>query len=188
MDGIKATKELIEIANSLKVYDIAKYVLELSKFPIWTASASKGTHHYGQGGLACHTLEVVDLCAINNNFFTKINQEVEPEYIFLAALFHDVGKIWDYKPTDGNYKEWQNTPHKYEIHHITKSSLIWMDAVKQSGMCNPMEAEGILHAILAHHGLKEWGSPVTPQTRLAWLLHLSDAMSARMNDCYTRQH
>ena len=38
----------------------------------------------------------------------------------------------------------------------------------------------------AHHGIRAWGSPVSPNTQLAWLLHLSDNLSARLNDCDRR--
>jgi 3'-5' exoribonuclease len=45
--------------------------------------------------------------------------------------------------------------------------------------------EEVLHAILSHHGMRQWGSPVAPKSRLAWLLHLADSMSARMADADT---
>jgi 23S rRNA maturation-related 3'-5' exoribonuclease YhaM len=35
---------------------------------------------------------------------------------------------------------------------------------------------------MAHHGRREWGSPVSPATPTAQLLHQSDMTSARMND------
>ena len=38
------------------------------------------------------------------------------------------------------------------------------------------------------HGQREWGSPVMPKSRVAWLLHLSDGISARMADCETTDH
>jgi 3'-5' exoribonuclease len=33
--------------------------------------------------------------------------------------------------------------------------------------------------MLAHHGRKEWGSPVEPATNEAWILHAADMMSSR---------
>jgi len=43
----------------------------------------------------------------------------------------------------------------------------------------------VLHAILAHHGCREAGSPVAPKTREAWLVHFCDGISARMDDADT---
>jgi 23S rRNA maturation-related 3'-5' exoribonuclease YhaM len=45
------------------------------------------------------------------------------------------------------------------------------------------EIDEVTHAILSHHGQREWGSPVRPATKLAWILHTCDMMSARVNDC-----
>jgi 23S rRNA maturation-related 3'-5' exoribonuclease YhaM len=45
--------------------------------------------------------------------------------------------------------------------------------------------DSVLHAILAHHGRREAGSPVAPKSRIAWLVHLSDQISARMADADT---
>jgi 3'-5' exoribonuclease len=41
----------------------------------------------------------------------------------------------------------------------------------------------VLHNILAHHGQRAWGSPVAPATKEAWILHLADNLSARLDDC-----
>jgi 3'-5' exoribonuclease len=37
----------------------------------------------------------------------------------------------------------------------------------------------IEHAILAHHGRQEWGSPVEPVTAEAYILHYADMLSVR---------
>ncbi|NJO65739.1 MAG: HD domain-containing protein [Richelia sp. RM2_1_2] len=129
--------------------------------------------------------------------------------MFLAALFHDVGKLWDYTPYKkyhNGYEEaffslqeilncfnrkepnymwelcWKGNPHKRLIHHISRSALCFQEAALKYNLSSEI-TDNILHAILSHHGLKEWGSPVAPKTRLAWLLHLCDGLSARMNDC-----
>jgi hypothetical protein len=37
----------------------------------------------------------------------------------------------------------------------------------------------IVHCMLAHHGRKEWSSPVEPATNEAWILHAADMTSSR---------
>jgi len=163
---------------------LTNVVLNDTRFHVWSGASKPYQHHYGKGGLATHTLEVIDLCLSNNAFFTSRKEGVPDEYAFLAALFHDVGKMWDYVPTNAEMTEWTGSDHRRQIHHISRSAIVWMQAA--ADMDYPeISADTILHAILAHHGRKEWGSPVTPATRLAWLLHLCDALSARMYDCYT---
>lgn len=192
-DSLKFLKDL---AKKYRVQGIANEVFNNPKFTIWPASASRTNHHYRQGGLVEHTAEVVELCLINNNYFED-NKHSNEMALFLAALFHDVGKMWDYQPKPPEdslafnyyklppslYQEWIITDHKLKIHHISRSALEWQKAAV--GLDEKIQDE-VLHAILSHHGLKEWGSPVQPQTRIAWLLHLCDGISARMDDCDTR--
>lgn len=165
-----------------EVKTISNIVLENPKFPIWTGSLD-GKHHCGAGGLAQHTYEVAHLCG-NNNYITKAR--INDKHLFLAALFHDVGKMWDYEPSSSGIidekTKWEATPHKRIIHHISRSALEWSKAVDTTGLFKDAH-DDILHAILAHHGQREWGSPVAPKTKLAWMLHLCDNLSARINDC-----
>ncbi len=194
-------EKLTEIATRLNVLPVAAKVLGDSRFAHWSASARPTTHHYGNGGLARHTLEVVELCLLNNSYYGT--GKIDEESVFLASLFHDIGKTLDYKWVSVKYLElytadykiddcyrhyaeinggyWCGTEHKYKIHHICRSALIWHDAAKENNVSECREND-VLHAILAHHGRKEWGSPVEPQTKLAWLLHLCDGISARMDD------
>lgn len=179
-----AIKRLSELACQFGVENYAKQVLGDPRFAIWSGSSESYKHHYGKGKLAEHTLEVVELCLANNEYF--VGKGVEPVRLYLAALFHDAGKMWDYEPGDESYNDWRAAYHKRHIHHVSRSGLVWHEANVKYGV---LEYEDeVLHGILSHHGAKEWGSPVTPNTRLAWLLHLCDSMSARMDDVYLQRH
>lgn len=161
---------------------MAERVLTYPGFDTCSGSAKPEQHHYGTGGLQFHTWEVIDLCDLNMAHYTS-----EPSItLFLAALFHDVGKTHDYRLADGpagylKTKVWEGTPYKRNIHHISRSAIIWSKAVAETGLFKEIEDE-VLHAILAHHGLREFGSPVAPNSKVAWLLHLCDSISARMDD------
>lgn len=171
-------------SQSLKCLNLAAVVLDDHKFSVWSGSSKPNVHHYGKGGLRQHTYEVVAFALDSNHWFSYLNKHVDNKLLFLAALYHDVGKMWDYKPLDAEYKEWTSDDHKYLVHHISRSALIWSEESKKDSSITEQERDDVLHAILAHHGQKAWGSPVEPRTRMAWLLHLSDQMSARMDDCY----
>ncbi len=191
-------KLLSERAARLGVSDIANIVLDDPRFATWSASSHPHQHHYGAGMLARHTWEVVNLCSSNHALSSlhgiDYSMPTEQE-TFLAALYHDSGKMDDYEPYQLDvspdvwvigepHDEWRGTPHKRLIHHISRSAIIWSRAVDRYPVYRGFE-EAILHAILAHHGQRAWGSPVAPKSRLAWLLHLCDCLSARMNDADT---
>lgn len=175
---------------------LATYVLNNPKFPIWSGSGKPGQHHYGYGGLSQHVLEVAEIGLVNREYYVKNksyyvkNYELSEEKIFLACVYHDAGKMWDYTPEYNNnddyekvdYNIWSKTQHSRNIHHVSRSASLWSQVAKD--VEEPFFDE-ILHAILSHHGQRAWGSPVAPNSRLAWLLHLSDSMSARLDDCDT---
>jgi 3'-5' exoribonuclease len=186
-------KHLIDRAKILRVYDIASVVIDDPRFELWSGSSKEHQHHYGKGGLCKHTYEVVELCITNCSLLQLNIDQVE---LYLSALFHDCGKMWDYDPHiedtsdprghDPSYKvdysSWHGNEHKRLIHHISRSALVWNSACIQHGGKYDKYTDLVTHNILSHHGQREWGSPVMPKTKAAWLLHLCDGISARMND------
>jgi 3'-5' exoribonuclease len=164
--------------------DIAFVVLSNPKFARWSGSSEPNKHHYGDGGLAQHTYEVAVLCFQVAEGLEQIYGMPSGREIYLAALYHDLGKLWDYEPHGPSMTGpagWQAVPHKRLIHHISRSAIEWSRAVDKYPAYRDIE-DSVLHAILAHHGRREWGSPVAPKSRLAWLLHYCDAISARFSD------
>ena len=175
----KNEEYLSKLADTLGVYFFyADLLKKYPQFPFWSGSHDPKFHHFGEGGLIQHTREVVELGLHSIAMLDNCKYVDQSEY-FLAALFHDTGKMYDYE--EGT---WASTPHKRLIHHIPRSALIWHDICGKNEIYEVYH-DRVLHAILAHHGTREAGSPVAPKSRVAWLLHLSDAMSARMNDCDT---
>jgi 3'-5' exoribonuclease len=172
---IKLAEEHDVLELAVKLFSIYPEIQEAS------GSSKPNQHHYGDGGLIKHTEEVIQLCMLNADFFKdvyKINRRV----LFLAALFHDVGKIYDYEKVNG---VWQGAKHKRLVHHISRSALIWYNIATCYCKYDNDFIDSVLHCILSHHGMREWGSPVSPLTREAWLLHLCDGISARTYDCDT---
>lgn len=171
--------ELIELAKKFSVENIASVVISNPDFEYWTGSLN-GKHHYGKHGLLTHTSEVIKISfAVADTLNIK---DVSPQEIFLSALYHDIGKMYDYAPANSEKTEWVETEHKRKIHHISRSAIEWTRAIDRYPEHFNL-FEPVLHNILSHHGLREWGSPVAPKSKGAYLLHLSDNMSARMNDC-----
>lgn len=156
------------------VQALANALLDDPQFAIWPASIDK--HQSFEGGLACHTREMWDLA---NSTTDTLDITVERDVVFLAILYHDIGKLSDYKK-DANGK-WVKSDHCRNIHHISRSGIIWSMAAEARDISYEYQ-DKVLHCILAHHGRREWGSPVAPKSREAWLVHTVDMMSARMDD------
>lgn len=173
------------------VLAVSNVVLTDPRFPHWSGSSKSNQHHYGESGLLVHTAEVIKLGFTSaKSLDIHTGKEFDELEWFFAALFHDTGKMYDYAPVQPSpehngpdYTEWKSTDHKRLIHHISRSGLIWSHAVEPHLKLKWKYHDKVLHAILAHHGQREWGSPVAPRSRIAWMPHLCDGISARMNDC-----
>ncbi len=160
-------------------------ILENSRFLKWPASL--GFHHAYEGGLIAHTVEVADYALGSAIPGTDTN------VLIAAALWHDFEKIREYELTElgVNYVGsgvmidtpdvkalWNHTDYGKRIHHIQGSAIAFTLAATEFGVRYEV-IEDVVHCILAHHGRREWGSPVEPQTVEALLLHQADLISAK---------
>jgi 3'-5' exoribonuclease len=155
------------------------FLIDYPNFIKWSGSHAKSYHHYGEGGLLHHTFEVIDLAFVARERL-GLQEAIDGLTLYFACLFHDTGKMFDYVKENG---EWKPTAHRRLIHHISESALIWSRTIYKFPLLIQQYHDPVLHAILAHHGGRQFGSPIAPKTRIAWLLHLTDGISARMNDC-----
>lgn len=125
------------------------------------------------------------------------------DILIAAALWHDVMKTEEYVVAD-----WSGVKQAQldKIRHLTKRCDIdnfdvWIKdesrvkmfghhehiiagamAFQKSAWFNNVHTDtidAVTHCILAHHGRKEWGSPVEPQTIEALILHQADMLSAQ---------
>jgi 3'-5' exoribonuclease len=167
-------------AETLGCVDLASKVLDDKNFRIWSGSHHKVAHHYGDGGLLTHTFEVVTL-SLNTAYLYSDVHKINNKQLFLSALYHDYGKLWDYdRGEDGEWVPRNN--HRRKIHHISRSNVEWVRWAIAMGADDEL-IDAVSHNILSHHGSRVYGSPVAPYTREAWILHLADSMSARIDDC-----
>lgn len=151
-----------------------------------TAMAAKKNHHAYPGGLVVHSVDVI-LISLANLTSILDGGEYIPAAVTLttAGLYHDYAKVHEieFAPIDEDEDEFeiQSTPYVKRIGHISGSHAKFMQDANSAGL-NDKEWElvpDIEHCILSHHGRKEWGSPVLPQTREALIFHQADMLSSR---------
>lgn len=131
------------------------------------APAAKTFHHACLGGLLEHTLCVARLVETACTLYPELDRDLA----ITVALLHDIGKVRAYNPrTFEMTDEGAVWGHLYmgasQVEH-TIASLEGFD--KELGL-------RVVHAILAHHGRLEHGSPVLPMTLEAIVLHAADQL------------
>jgi len=132
------------------------------------APAAKKYHHACIGGLLEHTLAVVRLCS----FVADQHPEIDRDLLLTAAILHDVGKATSY--TMGPVLDLTNEGRLIE--HVVEGALVVQTAIDGIEGFPQGLRNRLLHAILAHHGALDKGSPVLPKTLEALALHHADWM------------
>ncbi len=139
------------------------------------APAAARVHQAYIHGLLEHTLNVMKLA----DSIASVYEPVDRDILITGTLLHDIGKIREL--------DWKRT-----ITYTTEGRLLGHISIGTSmvdALINQIRrAEGfdrecqarLLHLLLSHHGRLEWGSPITPKTREALVLHYADHTEAYM--------
>lgn len=136
-----------------------------SKYP-----AATSVHHAFPGGLLNHTWQMLHM--LEGLYPVLPYDDVKAERMILAILFHDYGKVYEYN-RDGETQEAM-----YLLGHIYISAYKLHDELKKAGI-DEHEATRIVHCVLAHHGTREFGSPVVPCMQEAVIVNYLDNISAK---------
>lgn len=131
--------------------------------------AATNIHHAFKGGLLNHTYQMLHML---EGLYPCLPYPIKIERCILAILFHDYGKVYEYKP-DGETREY-----KYLLGHIFISANRLYGELK-SHKINEEEINHIVHIVLAHHGELEYGSPVKPCSQEAVIVNILDNLSAK---------
>lgn len=154
--------------ENLDVQKLNRIVINDERFQTWPASGSK--HQSYDGGLIVHTAQVVKTALSIASDVPEVRHDV----LFTAGVWHDYAKIWDYERSD---EGWQKTEFREVERHLARSYADMRHHAVVIGL-QPRFIDEVAHIMLAHHGRREWGSPVEPQNAAAWALHAADMLSA----------
>lgn len=141
----------------------------LEHFRRWPAAV----HHHGAvvGGLLEHTVNVT-LIAEKLTQLYPCNREL----VLAGALLHDIGKLEELEEQIGV----GFTVAGKLFGHIFLGARYVKDQARLVAGLDEATCQDLLHLILAHHGTKEFGSPVCPTTLEALIVHLADTTEAKL--------
>jgi 3'-5' exoribonuclease len=144
--------------------------------------AAQSFHHGYTAGLIEHVWSMTRVAAFLSghyaHYYDKLNPPLNKGVVVAAAILHDIGKLreLDYHPVEARY-----TTEGSLIGHV----LIGRDMVREmAAKIEGFPSETLLlleHAILSHHGRRDYGAPILPQTIEALLVSFIDDLDAKMN-------
>lgn len=159
-------KEISKLLN--KIFD------EKMKKKFFEAPASMSFHHDYIGGLLEHTLQISKLA--NKVIEVYGNIIINRDILLAGVLLHDIGKVIEYYNDVGNIDK---TDEGKLVGHIVIGSE-FVDRYSREIQIDYDKVLKIKHIILSHHGQREFGAAVLPQTPEAFLVHMLDNVDAKM--------
>lgn len=137
-----------------------------------SSPAARTMHHAYIGGLLEHTLSMATIADYMSDHYPYVNRSL----LIAGALLHDMGKVHEYS-MEG---EFAFSDDGRLVGHIVRAITMMETAAAELGILTPEQTREIVHLIASHHGILEYGSPVTPKTLEAILLHQIDLLDSRI--------
>jgi 3'-5' exoribonuclease len=151
------------------------------------AAGARSVHHARRGGLVQHVSQMLRTAAALVAVYPHLNRDL----LLAGVLFHDAGKLWENTfPKEGLQMPYDLLGEL--VGHITIGAEIvnrlWaklrQEPLYESWKNLKPESElvrwHLLHLVAAHHGEKQFGSPVEPKTPEAIALHFIDNLDAKL--------
>ena len=147
-----------------------------------TAPAAKSIHHVFRGGLLEHTLSVAKMAdRVVAHYQDLENQRINRDLLVAGALLHDIGKIREISPSAG----FPYTTEGRLIGHIVLGAAMVRESIRAiEGFPGELETL-LLHMLISHHGLQEYGSPQPPMTLEAMVLYYLDDIDSKIESITT---
>jgi 3'-5' exoribonuclease len=137
------------------------------------APAAKFYHQAYGHGLLEHTLSVGQGVSAISACFPGVDRDVA----VTGALVHDIGKVEAY----GLAAPAIDLTDEGKLHgEIPLGYYLVRSRIEQIDGFPPELARAVLHILLSHHGTLENGSPVTPSTREATIVHAVDNLGGKL--------
>ncbi len=160
--------------EEIKNFLYALYADEmLSEFFSWPAAVSN--HHAYANGLAEHSVSVADCAKGQAEALARSGYDVDVDMAVAGALLHDIGKLRAYKMNTMP----EITLEGAVIDHVALGYTMFEKLCGKYPLDEKLKLQ-LAHIIISHHGLREYGSPVVPETAEAMIVSAADELDFRM--------
>jgi 3'-5' exoribonuclease len=137
------------------------------------APAAVRNHHAYRHGLLEHSIVVAEVAGGAASQFASVDRDL----VVAGGLLHDIGKTLAY--TSGGFAPQMTDVGRLHGEIVMGHDMV-RDLIDEDPEFSPELALRLRHIVVSHHGMREKGSPVVPQTREAVLVHYCDDMTARI--------
>lgn len=160
---------LSQISNNV-IHDITQYLILVYEDRYFVYPAATRMHHAYVGGLAYHTIGMLDLA----DSFLKNYPYLKKDYLYAGIILHDIGKILELTGI-------QNAEYTLDgqlLGHLVMGALEIQKAAIALGFEDAKEVRFLEHLLISHHGQPQFGAakrPITPEAIALWYIDTIDS-------------
>ena len=144
------------------------------KFKVWPAAVT--LHHAYTGGLLEHSVSVAQGARDIAKHYADFQIPVDMDLVTAGSLLHDIGKIEAYSIAPVP----QITLKGNVIEHITLGYNMFMKFAEAEQLSEALTL-ALGHILISHHGHREFGSPVLPETPEAMIVSAADDLDFKLS-------
>lgn len=167
-DAIMSFVVKIKNENYLKL--IEELIINNDEYFIYPAA--KSIHHAYIGGIAAHTLSMLEYAEFFVNKYPTINSDL----LYTGAIMHDYAKLREYESYGLTYSIEGNL-----LGHISMCNEEIANFAINNNINDSLDMIALKHLVLSHHGRMDYGSPKEPMLLEAYILSVIDETDSKID-------
>lgn len=163
--------QTIELIENKVIHDITKDIMDSYSDDFFIYPAATKLHHAYVGGLAYHTIGMINLVEGFLNTYKCLNKD----YLYAGVILHDIGKTVEFSGVE-------NTEYALDgqlLGHSVIGSQCIMKSAMKLGFSEREEVLILQHLLISHHGQPVFGAAKKPMTADALLLWYIDSIDSK---------
>ncbi|MNY85883.1 3'-5' exoribonuclease YhaM [compost metagenome] len=172
-DLMEILYQYIDKINYEDIRTVVRTVINENRDQLFIIPAAAKNHHAYYGGLLYHKVQMLRMA----EFICTLRPFLKPGLVYAGIILHDIGKVHEMQSTPWTTATY--TTRGRLVGHVCQAVFMMHKAAFKKGISidNDLFLQ-LEHILLSHHGLKEHGSPVEPQTPEAYAVNHIDGLDA----------
>lgn len=173
-DSMLATMtNFISSIDDEEIRELVEHIYRKREPEFMEAPAARSMHHALYGGLAYHTVTMLQSAKQLWSVYPFLNRDL----LYAGVILHDIAKLTEMEYANGTASGYSRSGNL--IGHIVQGAM-WVEEAAARLGTSERTKEALQHMILSHHEKGEWGSPKPPMMPEAMMLHFIDNIDAKM--------
>lgn len=181
----KMYKKIVYLIGDFKDEElkrICSHFVEKYRDMMLVFPAALKLHHAQRGGLLFHTTTMLDVAKGITDVYKRLYPQLRTELVYAGIILHDIAKMEELVTCELGLATGYSTKGQL-LGHITMGASMIERAAAELGI-SEKTTNLLMHILLSHHGVPEFGSPRYPMFPEAEIVSEVDHLDAKMFTMY----